>query len=367
MARADKVLHIFASKSWGGGEQYVYDLAMRQKADGRKVVLVARRKGAVLSRIKDKGFVVYTLSLAGLCDVVSILKLASIIRKERPDVVHTHNFKDAFQAVFARFFAFVPCRLVCTRHIVKRGKNSTFYKWLYRKIDKIVFVSHLAKECFLQGVEGAALNNLCTLHSGIMPSETSCVFDLRKRYSIPNDVPMLMYSGRIVEEKGCHVLYEACSLMADKKFALFMAGSFADDEYKMKLEDAACKGGFADKIIYLGFVDNIKALLPQVDICVIPTIVPEAFGLSVAEAMIAGCAVVTTNCGAQKEFLKDGVSGVLVPANDARALLAALENLMDDESARRSMGNRAALLADVLSYDKFYASYVKIYEEENNR
>ncbi len=363
MACVNKLLHIFASKSWGGGEQYVYDLAMRQKSEGCEVVVVSRNSQAVLSKIKDKGFVIYKLSLSGLFDIVSILRLALVMRKERPDIVHAHHFKDAFQAVLARLFAGVSCRVVCTRHIVKRGKSNILYNWLYSKLDKIVFVSHLAKDAFLWGGVSVDHKKIYTIHSGITPCLSSSPVDLRKEYNISDGDLLLLYSGRIVEEKGCHVLFEACSQIADRPFVLFMAGSFASEEYKKRLEDIVVNSSIAKRIIYLGFVDNVRALLPQVDICVIPTIAPEAFGLSVAEAMIAGCAVVTTDNGAQKEFLDNRVNGILVPPSDSKALAAALSLLIDDDDTRRSIGEKARGVATLLSYEKFYSSYKEVYEQ----
>ena len=205
MARVNKILHIFASKSWGGGEQYVYDLAMRQKGDGRRVVVVSRNSQAVLSKIRDKGFAIYRLSLSGLFDIISILRLALIIRKERPDIVHAHHFKDAFQAVLARLFARVSCRVVCTRHIVKRGKSNIFYNWLYSKLDKIVFVSHLAKEAFLQGGAPVDEKKICTIHSGITPCLPSPVVDLRKEHNISKGDLLLMYNKSPLELSLIHI------------------------------------------------------------------------------------------------------------------------------------------------------------------
>lgn len=74
------------------------------------------------------------------------------------------------------------------------------------------------------------------------------------------------------------------------------------------------------------------------------------------------CAVVTTDNGAQKEFLNNRVNGILVPPSDEKALAAALSYLIDDDAARKRISERAKGVATLLSYEKFYTLYNEVYE-----
>ena len=138
------IFQIFANPSWGGGEQFVYDLSRRLMADGRRVVLVSRPSAVIGQRVAALGAPFHTLPMKGVADMLSALMLAHLIVKYRPATIHVHHFKDAFTAVYARLlcraFGFRP-RIVLTRHLVKPGKRGWIYRWLYGQIDRIAFVS----------------------------------------------------------------------------------------------------------------------------------------------------------------------------------------------------------------------------------
>lgn len=118
------------------------------------------------------------------------------------------------------------------------------------------------------------------------------------------------------------------------------------------------------RIEFLGFVQQVGALLAQADICVQPSVVAEAGSLTVIEAMQAGCAVVASDNGSQPEYVEAGSTGLLVPPGDEEALADALARLMDDISLRRTMGKAARRRFDEeFSYERFYAKYLALYDE----
>ena len=113
----------------------------------------------------------------------------------------------------------------------------------------------------------------------------------------------------------------------------------------------------------LGFVEQVKPLLAQCDIGVFPSVGCESFGLSMIEGMQAGCAVVTTDNGAQPEYMTDGREALLVPPADADALARALARLLGDDELRRSLGSAARKrFVEELSYERFYRKICQLYE-----
>ena len=74
------------------------------------------------------------------------------------------------------------------------------------------------------------------------------------------------------------------------------------------------------------------------DVAVLPSVVPEGFGYANAEAMALGKPVVTTNQGGASEVVKDGVTGLLVPPKDPRALAAAIVDLLRNPDKARAFG-----------------------------
>ena len=101
---------------------------------------------------------------------------------------------------------------------------------------------------------------------------------------------------------------------------------------------------------FLGFVDDVPALMTKLDLVVSPSTQPEGFGQSIVEAMLAGKPVIASAAGGPSELIEDGVTGRLVPPGDVRALTRAISELLDDPVEATAMGRRARARASKL-YD----------------
>ena len=91
-----KIIHIVSNNVWGGGEQYVFDLAGRQLADGIDVEICCRPSETVISKFRKLGIPVHAMPLRGVMDLKSGLLLSKIADQAGPCLIHAHNFKDAF-------------------------------------------------------------------------------------------------------------------------------------------------------------------------------------------------------------------------------------------------------------------------------
>src|SRR5215475_6883741 len=152
--------------------------------------------------------------------------------------------------------------------------------------------------------------------------------------------------GRIRAQKGSDVFVEAmCQLLPRyPDFTAVMVGAivaeqtgFAND-LKKRIESA----GLASRIILTGEleIEEVQRWYRRLTIYAF-TSRNEGFGLTLIEAMAAGCALVASRAGAAELVVEDGVTGVLVPTGDADALATALEPLMRDVAAASAMGARA--------------------------
>lgn len=364
------IFQIFANPSWGGGEQFVYDLSRRLMADGRRVVLVSRPSAVIGQRVAALGAPFHTLPMKGVADMLSALMLAHLIVKYRPATIHVHHFKDAFTAVYARLlcraFGFRP-RIVLTRHLVKPGKRGWIYRWLYGQIDRIAFVSELARREFLAGKPAVNPSKLCVIPNSVPEIGEKPLAeelpDLRRQYGIASNVPLLLFCGRLVPEKGCDVLLEACARLKTLPFALVLAGT-GEKNFEKRLHDMAAEQELLGKVFFAGFVRGANRLLSQADISVSPSVCSEAGSLTVLEAMQAGCAQVASDNGSQPEFIDNGTTGLLVPPADEERLAEALRRLLADDDLRRRMGRAAKECFDRhFSYERFYVRYLELYEQ----
>ena len=178
-AQSKKVIQITSAKQWGGGEQYVLDLTNRLKQDGKHVILACRPCMADIW--KKTGSEIVLLNLRGMGDIISAWKLSRIM-KTGTYVIHTHNFRDAMTAAVGRLLSANQCniRLVVTRHLVKKGKNAILYRWLYRQIDSIVFVSKIAEHSFFSGCLKIDVSKTCVIYT--TESLTKSTFGKNSRF-----------------------------------------------------------------------------------------------------------------------------------------------------------------------------------------
>jgi glycosyltransferase involved in cell wall biosynthesis len=250
-----------------------------------------------------------------------------------------------------------------TRHLVRKAKKSIIERFIYRNIDKIIFVSNLAKDAFLSTSPEIDLTKCLVIHNGVKDHSNSNAKNLRKEYSIPDDEMILMYHGRITHEKGVEVIIKALGKLPDDiRCRLFIIGS-GDNDYIAKLKTEAQAANIANKIEWIGFQSDVIPWIKGTDCGIIPTIAQESFGLSVAEYMMAGKAVITTNNGAQKEFIKDKETGLLIPPDDAEALTRSIAYVYNNSYGKEIGRQALAYYKDNLSFDIFYAKLKKIYEE----
>ena len=351
-----RIIHLVSNKVWGGGEQYVLDLATEFASRGNDVTIVSRNINAVTHRFTDAGLPVTTMALKGDIDLISPIKLARLIGKEQPVVLHVHNFKDATTALRARTLSRNSnVRIVMTRHLVKAAKR----KSLYNRLDAMIFVSHLAKNEFMSTSPVIDTAKVHVIHNCIkqLPATTN---------NEHNKGLTLMFHGRLSPEKGIDVLLKAFAQAQIADARLIIVGS-GNQEYVKELQTIAENAGIAQQVTWAGHTSDIHPLIDKADIGVCPSRARESFGLSVVEYMAHGKPVITTNNGAQPEYITDGKDGILIAPDDIGALATAMQSLVSSEK-RQAIGKAAKATFDAhLSFPICIEKIEKVYRTILNK
>ena len=353
------IIHLVSNNTWGGGEQYVLDLARAMVAEGHRIEIVSRNVPEVVDRFTASGLApVAKLPLRGAIDFLSAVRLSSRLRRCDEAIVHVHNFKDAIVATRARALSGNDrVRVVLTRHLVKEGRTSSIYRDLYERLDAVIFVSQLARDEFLCSNPPIAPEKLYVVHNSIVVPRSAPVPS-----DIPaTDVPVIMHHGRISPEKGLGVLFDALARIADLPWRLRIAGEGKAADVG-PLKQQTVRLGIADRVEWLGFRPDVHAIIPTAAIGVVPSTWREPFGLAVLDYMAHGVPVVTTDNGAQPEYLTSGTDALLVPPSDPEALADALRTLLSDGNLRTRIGRAGAdTFAGKLSYPNFLRRINEIY------
>ena len=408
------IIHIVSNKEWGGGEQYVLDLASRQKADGIAVTVVCKPVEAIRRKYEEAGLRVLTLPLGGVLDVRSAFALSHVLRHsvasgQRPTAngqwstangqwstvngqwstvngqcsLHAHNFKDAFTACYARRLSgHRDVRVVMCRHLTRKGKNTLLYRWLYRQLDCLCFDSGISKQEFLSTRPSIDERKLRIVHTSVVVPKQIEAFDVRGRYGLPSDAIIAMSHGRLDPEKGLDTLLEAMALlrngqcpMVDGQCPTLVLLGRGSEEYTAHLKQKATelglsvaasipshREGLAGGVIFAGFQPSALPWIAAADVGILASTVSEGCPLSPQEYMSLGHPVIVTDNGGQREYVIDCHNGLLVPPGDAQALAAALARLAADAALRQRLGQQAkADFYDHLDYEHFYQQIKDIY------
>ena len=357
------VFHIVSNKHWTGAEQYTYDLVDRLRNDPDFYVeVVCRKRPIVLKQYRRLEIPVSILPLKGVTDIDSPVRFARLLRKGK-NIIHVHSFRDAFMAVMARRISENrDTRVVVSVHGVYTPKKNYMYTKLYKAIDCFVFSSQMARDAFLGKAKKSYAERAVVLRDSVCDSMIGTqVPDLRRELGLDSQQALIMYHGKIAPEKGIDALLGALTHVDKSKYHLAIIGE-GEPKYKAKIKGFIVAAGMVHNVSLLGFRDNIMEYLRQADFGVLPSIQPEALGITNLEYMMAGKAHICSNNGAQPEYVSDGVNGLLVPPGDESALAAAINELINDKATRSRMGAQAQKdFQQNLDYPGFYQRMTDLY------
>ncbi len=361
------ILQLFPGKVWGGAEQYILDLSSALMKQGHQVYFLSCNSKIVKNRIREK-YECTVLPITFPLNLISVFRLAHILRKTSPDIIHIHNIKYVPLVVRSRRLAKSNTKIVLTIHETRTLRISWFFRKYYTDLHKIIFVSALSKSSWIKINRWLPKEKCLTILNSIPVSNNSELEEqtesLRKRYNIGTDIPLLVFIGRVRKSKGCEVLLHALSRLKDLKYHLVYIGRGKPLSYPEYLQKLSEKIGIGDRVSFYGFSTNVQQLLKDADIGVAPSIVRESGSLSVLEFMQTGKCIITTNNGGQPEYIINGETGLLVPANNIQELSNAIRTVLENPQK----AHRFALAAQTyfnkhLNYDLFIEKILKIYTD----
>ena len=360
------VLQYIASPFWGGGEQYIHDLCATLKEQGKAEFVFICQPGSdndLRVRFGRLG-TVYTLAPQtknGKFSYMEALRMASIIRREKIDVLHAHDRKEFFLCAYAKRLSMRPVRLVSTLHlIVEKAKNKPSWLWVYRQIDTFLFVSQKAADAFLTDPE---VRQSC--RSVLVVRNSIRLYEQPREAlpeTMPEALPIVLYHGRICPEKGIIQLLQALEPGFKGHYTITLAGEVAEESRDV-LEELMHRSRLKGFLRYIGFRKDCGALIAQCRIGVLPSLVQEAASLALLEHMAMGSAVIASNNGSQPEFVTNGKEAVLLPPGQWDEWEEAIEHLTSDETEAIRMGQEARKRYEKeFEYTKFVDTIYAVYK-----
>jgi glycosyltransferase involved in cell wall biosynthesis len=212
--------------------------------------------------------------------------------------------------------------------------------------DRIICISDSVKAHFLEDQPRAARLLEVVRNSIPCPAEPSrAIEEMRSDLSLRADLPVVGMIGRISPWKGQEIFVRAAAILRSEGIACqFVAiGGVFDNErdHLDRLNEIIRSLNLENMVRIEGFRKDARELIAAFDVFVLPSILPEPFGLVVAEAMAAGKPVIATAHGGPTEIVVDGETGFLIAPNDPSALASAIKNLLANPDEAAKLGKAA--------------------------
>lgn len=364
-----KIMQITHDLNYGGLQKLVVDISKNlDKSRYQVSVCTLRESGSLEEELVMSGIKVIKLpSAKNGADYLSFWKLSSILREERPDIIHTHNTQPFIEGGIAAILAKIPVH-VHTDHgrQFPDKKRYMFAEWVFSHFaNQMVAVSENLKED-ISKYEGIRTDKIKVILNGIDGNKYKNKIDKnkkRKELNIDNrNNPILGFVGRLSPEKGLIYLIKAMKLLVKEfpNILLLIVGEGALLE-ELKRETKAL--GMEQNIRFIGPRSDINEILGILDIFVLPSL-REGLPLVLLEAAAASLPIVATDVGGNRQVVKHGTNGLLVKHGDATSLYNAIKKMIMDEAMRKEFGCKSFdLFINNFTIETMIKKYEDIYQD----
>jgi glycosyltransferase involved in cell wall biosynthesis len=254
--------------------------------------------------------------------------------------LHVHwPFPHGLMTLLPAFFAGVKVISSChSSEIALAGSNQVFTKILathLRRSDAVTANSRHTADL---------VRNISGVDAEVIPYGATVQIEPHDPARLePADVPLLLFSGRLIERKGVGFLIQAMPLiLAKKKVRLVITG---DGYYRDRWENLSVHLGLTDQVEFAGFVsqERLSELFRACTLYVHPAIHDrrgdtEGLGVVLIEALLNRKPVVASKVGGIVDVIRDEETGLLVPEKDPGAIASAVCRILDDPVLARRLG-----------------------------
>lgn len=344
-----RILQVLAGAAHGGAETAFVDTCLAMKEAGQEVEVVTRSNPVRVPALKNAGISVHILPFGGALDLYTSFAIRRICQQFKPAIVQTWMSRGASKSPKWSGSMGIPPYLVVSRlggyYKLKYFKTADYFTTITPDIRRYLIDHGVAPDHVLH------INNFAETETDFVPVQ-------RSDYGVPEGVPLMLALGRLHESKALDVLIRAVHAVPEAY--LWIAG---EGPAREALEALIEELGVGARVRLLGWRSDRAALFAASDICVFPSRY-EPFGTVFVQAWAHKRPLICSDADGPRQFVKDGVDGLVVPRDDVDALAGAIQRLIDDAGlCARLVGAGYARYAEEFTKEKTVQAYLDYFRE----
>jgi glycosyltransferase involved in cell wall biosynthesis len=364
-----RVFYLVDSFDVGGTETQAVELALRMGAAGYEVTLGSlREQGPLLEKLRGAPVVVKEFHPRGGIDspqgIYQILRLSWFLRRGRFNVVHTHDLWSNLVGVPAARLAGVPAIVSSQRDLSQfdwyQGNRRVWLRRIQNLSNVVLANATQVRDTLIAEVRFAP-EKLRVIRNGVdierfqVSSEREVLFP-----DVENGKLIVLLGNMRSDVKG-HPWLIAAAPAVLREFPSTRFVLVGDGEARESFANQVAELGLSRNFLFLGRRSDIPQILASCDIAVLPSR-SEGLPNAVLEYMAAGLPVVVSRVGGSEELVEDGVTGLLVSAEDSAALSAAfLRYLRNPEEAKQMAQSGREFVTRNFSFDRLVREVDELY------
>ena len=351
-----------------------YALIHKLREQGFDIVLLSP-PGEFAGRLQEAGFrwlpwMLNRRSVAPWMELVSLLDLVRVYRREQPDLVHHHTIKAVMYGSLAAGWTSIPAVVnsISGRGYVFQGADwmacatraaiSPLYRQvMQRAASAVIFENQADRQYFLE-------------HGYISPSRTWLIEGVGadpQRYAPtpePHGPVIILMAARTLWDKGVGIFVEAARILQERLQVRMVLAGGPDPGNPASLTPNMLRAWHREGVIeWWGWQHDMERIYAQAHIVALPTMYGEGVPTSLIEAAACSRPVIASDVPGCRSIVRHAHNGLLVPPNDASALACAIELLVLDPARRMKMGAAGRqMVLERFTHEKINTATLQVYQ-----
>lgn len=361
------ILHSEAAVGWGGQEIRIIQETRLLLERGHRVSVVCQPGSPIEERCKSiqhSEFQFYPVAMPRPVSPTAFASLVRLIKKNSPDILHTHSSIDSWLVSFIGKLLGIP--IIRSRHVSIPVKNHFPTNWFYSNFPERILTSGEAIRKIMTQLNGVSEEQVVSIPAGVDMRRFDPSISgekIRTELGLQPEQPLIGKIGVIRGWKGHNYFLEAVPLVLeqfpDAKFIIVGAGP-GYEEIKERSRAPEIKGA----VTVMGHREDIPEIIAAMNILVLASFAGEGTSQVIPQAFAMKTPVVATRGGSIAELFRDGERGVLADIKSGRSLADGIVKILKNpEWAEELAKNAFDYCRKELTWDRKMDQTLKVYYE----